>query len=364
MAPTTERAKGFTVRRRTLLAGSVGALGLAGAGLLPGVASASSGRYAFPEDREFAVLLTGDAGTGKDAQYAVADAARRIHREHPFGLALGLGDNIYEDGPEGPTDPEFQTKFERPNHDLDMPWLMVQGNHDHSGLIPGDGAWITRGDFEVKYHSRSRRWYMPRRYYSVRVPEHRPVVEFFVIDTNPVASYVPQLMPYWMPHGQYMREQRNWLRNGLANSPAKFRFVCSHHPYISNGAHGNAGRYDGVPGGNPLTDSFSGRFVKQLFEQDVLGKADAILSGHDHTLQVLEPVRGTTQVISGAAAKSVGGKSRESNPACHVDLTGFGFMRLYVTPDRVKLTVHRVDVGSTQSEVTYEQVLAPLRDAA
>ncbi|GAA5151197.1 hypothetical protein GCM10023321_17810 [Pseudonocardia eucalypti] len=339
-----------------MLAGALGALGVVATGglVVPLAGAEGTRKYGFPADERFRVLVTGDAGTDGAEHFAVTGAALAEHRRRPFGMALGLGDNIYEYGPFSSDDPQFESKFEKPNDGLDFPWLMAQGNHDNSGLLPGTGDWEARGQYEVEYHERSRRWFMPARYYSVRVPEDRPVAEFFVIDTNPVTSYVPQLLPYWTFNGEYMHRQRRWLRAGLASSPARYRFVCSHHPYVNNGPHGNAGSYDGITIGNYA----SGRHLKTWYEQDVLGTAHAILSGHDHSQQVLEPVRGTVQVVSGAASKTVNGSSRVTNPYDFQDFTGYGFMAMDVSPEGVDLAVHRVDTETERSEVVHRQRLA------
>ena len=136
-------------------------------------------------------------------------------------------DNIDDSGPHGPDDEQFATKFENPNAGLDFPWAMVLGNHDTSSVFPGDGGWLARGNFEVAYHAKSPRWWMPSRYYSVRVPEQNPVVEFFVLDINPLAAYIPPFLdPYWAVDGPYMNEQRAWLDTALAESTAQWKIAC------------------------------------------------------------------------------------------------------------------------------------------
>ncbi|MFC0601148.1 metallophosphoesterase [Streptomyces palmae] len=304
-------------------------------------------------DGSYAVLVTGDAGTGNEAQYAVAAAAREICRAEGVRLALGLGDNLYENGPESAHDDEFATKFEQPNTGIDVPWLMVLGNHDCSGLIPGSGGNPARGDREVAYATTSRRWYMPARYYSVALPgapgSDAPLVEFFALDTNPVASTVVQLDPYFHWDGPYMREQRRWLDAALSASRAQWKIVIGHHPYLNNGKHGNAGSYDGFLIGNYS----SGVHLKELYEEVVCGRADLILSGHDHTLQILEPTarsRGTRQIVCGAAGKSGDGKAHGSTPARFQDFSHHGFMVLKAAADRLTVDVHTVDPDTATSQ--------------
>ncbi|UQA91738.1 metallophosphoesterase [Streptomyces halobius] len=360
---TTGRVPRF-VNRRTLLGGAVAGAALAalpwgaevpasaGAAPRPGAPDA----FPFPQhpngNGEFSVLITGDAGTGDEAQYAVAAAARDVCRAEQVGLAVGLGDNIYENGPESDDDSEFQDKFEKPNTGIDVPWLMVLGNHDCSGLIPGSGGDPSRGDREVAYAKTSRRWYMPSRYYSVPLPAADPLVEFFAIDSIPWSSYVAQVDPYYQWDGPYMREQRSWLDGALKASRARWKIVISHHPYLNNGKHGSAGSYDGFEVGHYT----SGVHLKEMYEQVVCGRADLILSGHDHTLQVLEPTArtgGTRQVVCGASAKTGDGKAHFSHPAAWQNLSDNGFMVLKVAGARLTIAAYTVDVATRKATLAH-----------
>jgi len=115
---------------------------------------------------------------------------------------LNLGDNIYEYGVNSNDDAQFQSKFEKPYANLNFPFFMALGNHDQSGAIPGSGVYPKKGDFQVEYTRRSSKWMMPQRYYQFAVPFSdpnnylsrvtQPVIEVFVIDSNPLA---PQNMP-------------------------------------------------------------------------------------------------------------------------------------------------------------------------
>ncbi|MFT3660312.1 MAG: metallophosphoesterase [Gordonia sp. (in: high G+C Gram-positive bacteria)] len=338
MTDNSPRPVDFGLRRRSFLAGAAVAAGTAAAlgGARPAPAHAAA-RFPLPKrvDR-LHVLVTGDAGTGKEPQYAVTAMARRVHAERPFDLAVGLGDNIYESGPNGPDDVQFQTKFEKPNAGLDFPWLMALGNHDTSAVFPGDGGWLLRGDAEVAYHRRSRRWYMPSRYYSVDTG----VAEFFVLDVNPLAAYIPPfLSPEWEPGGRYMTRQADWLDRALRASTAPWKFVCTHHPYANNGPHGPAGDFDGLPA--PL----DGQALKEFFEKHVAGRAQFLLSGHDHSQQVIDVVpglKGTRQIVSGAAAKTVHSQSGNRFRAKYENYTDRGFMTMEIEPSSLTLKAYQV----------------------
>ncbi|MTE11865.1 metallophosphoesterase [Nocardia aurantiaca] len=357
----------MSVDRRAFLTGTAataaGVAALVAAGAPAHAENApATGKFPLPDGDRLRVLVTGDAGTGARPQWQVADAMRELHAREPFSCALGLGDNVYEQGPWSDDDAQFAAKFEDPNHDLDFPWLMVQGNHDNSSILPGDGGWLLRGDHEVAYHARSARWFMPSRYYSVRVPREQPVVEFFVLDLNPIAAYLPPLFqPYWAADGQFMAEQAAWLDRAIDESPATWKIACTHHPYLNNGPHGNVGEYEGSS-----IEPIDGRHVKDFFEAHVLGRCQFLLSGHDHSLQVLEPnaaCKGTRQIISGAAAKSVHGEPSSGgvhtvNGALYENYTDLGFMVLDLTPTSAELGVYTVDLSNGQSANAFQRRLA------
>ncbi|MFD4264972.1 metallophosphoesterase [Rhodococcus sp. NPDC058481] len=347
------------IDRRRFLAGAAAAAAAAPlAATAPSAAAAATDRFAFPTGPDLRVLITGDAGTGTKAQWAVADAIRDLHRREPLSMALGLGDNIYELGPNGDQDFQFATKFEDPNHGLDFPWVMALGNHDNSAIFPGDGGWLLRGDDEVAYHRRSRRWWMPSRYYSVRVPEQNPVVEFFVLDLNPLAAYLPPVLaPYWAPDGQFMNEQRAWLDAAIASSPAKWKVACTHHPYLSNGSHGDAGEYDGIP-----FEPMNGMHAKRFYEEHVVGRCQFILSGHDHALQVLEPTlesKGTRQIVSGAAGKNSHGKAGKHGDRRNLfqNFTDVGFMVMDLSAERAAIRVYTVDIPTARAKQVFDRRL-------
>lgn len=196
-----------------------------------------------PESVNFIIL--GDTGTGDNNQKLVSEAAKRICDLHKCDFALLLGDNIYEYGPNGPSDPQFQDKFENPYSDFDIPFFLVQGNHDNSWVLPGDGGLNKRGSYEVQYANsgKSKKFRMPARYYNFAFPQDSevPLVEFFALDTNSLAHSISDLT---MNLDEYNLEQQLWLTEAIEKSKAQWKFAMGHHPYVSNGIHGNAGNYD------------------------------------------------------------------------------------------------------------------------
>ncbi|MGH7856727.1 MAG: metallophosphoesterase [Candidatus Binatia bacterium] len=322
-------------------------------------------------------VAAGDFGTGSHGQWAVADAMKEICDARGCDFVLGLGDNVYEVGVADECDEQFQTKFERPYAALGLTWYMSLGNHDNShdpvlqgpigaalapvgetaaGLVRplsddladvlenpaefGAGHWYPAGNREVDYHYRSRgivegegdrcagasgapsgHWHMPLRFYTLPDGAGAGVADFFALDTNTL-MYMGQPFP---PEARELQRQIEndvltqelWIREALAASTATWKIAFGHHPYRSNGSHGNAGFYEGAP----LTP-VSGPYVKAFYEQFVCGKVDLLITGHDHDLQWLAPVAacgGTEFVVSGAAAKTRSFECCEAPPCLDRD---------------------------------------------
>ena len=278
-------------------------------------------------------IATGDFGEGNHGQYRVAKAMEFVCDDPQHGrgcdFVLGLGDNIYDIGVANTSDQQFQTKFELPYAALARTWYMTLGNHDnsHDPVINsavgdaiatvaeeirgvGAGHWYEAGNREVAYTAvdaetpDGSEWYMPARFYDFTKSEGD--VEFFALDTNtlmymgvpfpPIAATIEEQI------SAVVERQEIWIRKELADSTATWKIVFGHHPYRSNGEHGNAGFYEGAP-----MTPISGPYVKLFYEQFVCGKADLLIVGHDHDLQFLRPLQSCGAmpfIVSGAGAKT------------------------------------------------------------
>ncbi|MCB9659350.1 MAG: metallophosphoesterase [Polyangiales bacterium] len=234
-------------------------------------------------------VALGDGGEGNDAQYQVGHAMAERCCELGCDLALYLGDNFYDDGVSSLEDMQFDTKFEMPYAELDIPFYVVLGNHDSGGL-GGAGFEFWRGAIQVDYTNVSDKWTMPHEFYAF-VREH---VTFVGLDTNALM---------W---SHDVAAQRSFVREAIANADTDWVIAFGHHPYISNGKHGDAGLYEGIPG-VPIV---SGGTVKSFFEQEICGNVDIYFSGHDHNRQWLPMACGTQHVVSGAAAKTTDFRGR------------------------------------------------------
>ena len=289
-------------------------------------------------------IAMGDSGSGSAGQYAVGEAMAQVCAlkaidTGPCEFVLGFGDNIYEDGATSVDDVQFIDKFEKPFEPMgDTPFYMVLGNHDNTGYVGGDGANNSRGDVQVDYHyeGNSPRWRMPARYYafnSAEIPtalmprtrDGKPLLTVVSMDSNPIASLVADADSRftWQNYGM---TQLLWAQNELISSQALFNVAMAHHPYLSNGLHGNAGNYDFIP--SYILPVISGQRWKDFLEEGVCDYADFIMTGHDHDLQLLEPVDScgrTRFVVSGAAGKTRSLQDEQRNQAMYQAGDTYGF---------------------------------------
>lgn len=301
------------------------------------------------------VILLGDSGSGSEGAYAVGEAVAKVCAARGCDLVLGLGDNIYESGVSSVLDPQFEEKFELPFAPINLPFYMVLGNHDNSGFFGGDGANNAKGDFEVDYHYRdsqhpdeprqTSRWHMPSRYYRFTQggESAAPLVEFFGVDSNQIAGGFPDSNENYS-YNNYGLVQAQWLSEAMASSKAKWKIVFAHHPYISNGSHGNAGNYDGAPAF--VAPVLAGERYKAFLEETICDKADFLFAGHDHDLQWLMPVAScgkTGFILSGAASKTRSLEHRDDNPVFYEKGDSYGFVWVEIKGDTMVGEVYQVD---------------------
>lgn len=256
---------------------------------------APAGASPLPGAVRFVAL--GDMGTGDETQARVAEAIESVCAARGCDFAVGLGDMIYPGGAASPDDPQFDAKFEVPYARLAFPFWNVLGNHDNgqdplgTGITDGLGLWYDTGNNEVAYAQRADRasdkWHMPARHYTF----NSGAADVVALDTNTMMFYG---VPVSVQIGAEIQAQENWLSGDAFAGDSEWTIAIGHHPYLSNGPHGDAGEYDGravVPGA-------SGDHFKAVFEAHC-DKIDLFLAGHDHNLQWLEPNAAcpTTQLI-------------------------------------------------------------------
>ena len=235
------------------------------------------------EPNKIKFVAVGDTGKGNPGQYKVAGAIKDKCDKDGCDFVIVLGDNIYGSGVDDVNDPQFQTKFEEPYKDINLPFFMALGNHDYGGN--GRGYEIQKSFYQVQYTEHSPRWTMPAHYYRFRGGG----AAFFALDTNAQMFNVAN-------------QQRRDISKWIADADSVWKIAFGHHPYKSNGPHGNAGNYDGAPEEVSL---ISGKGVKDFAESVWCGKIDVYFSGHDHSRQWLNTgCEGTHLVVSGAGAST------------------------------------------------------------
>ena len=234
----------------------------------------------------------GDTGEGNDDQYAVAAAIETLCAAQGCDFVVLLGDNFYDEGVESITDPLWTQYFEDPYANLDLTFYPTLGNHD--GGAGGTGLDLARGDIQVDYSATSTKWEMPARWYK----HSHGNVDLFSIDTSSIFFDGGFLCGDCDDNSI---AQASWLQSEWAGgSTGLWKIAYGHHPYLSNGPHGNAGLYEGIP----FLPYVSGDEIKDFLEGNICGQVDFYLCGHDHSRQYLQDTcAGTNLIVAGAGAK-------------------------------------------------------------
>ncbi|MEB3286661.1 MAG: metallophosphoesterase [Vampirovibrionales bacterium] len=242
--------------------------------------------------KRFAVI--GDAGTGEDGQFDIAQGLQREFQRQPFASTLVLGDNAY---PKYQDASQLEAVFDRcigtpymPLKEQGIRFFPVLGNHD-----------VDKQDFgglnQLKYWSRlndifSNEAQVPR-YYSQRLGN----TEIFALDAT---VFFPYYGDSYNKNPQFAVEQAarqlQWLDQALGQSDARFKVVYGHYPI-----------YSVTEGKEP--PGFVAQW-RQLIEP-LLNKhgVDVYLAGHNHDYEKAE-VNGVHYFVSGA-----GGRLAEHKPS-------------------------------------------------
>ncbi len=290
------------------------------------------------------LIVMGDTGEANADQYAVAAAAQtRCNELGGCDGFLMLGDNIYDDGPEENEDSEFTEKIDLPYADLRrgappeagqpdererMPIYVSLGNHDLGSL----GVDSSKVSYYVDYGSDRDWFYFPSESYELQLE----FVHLIALNTSPMA-YLDQTS----------NAQAELIANVVDNTDAIWTVSFGHHPYRSNGTHGNAGSYEGIPSGG-LPIPFLGAGFQDFVEDHICDRVDFYVCGHDHNRQWItgieeggfgfgggEELCDTQFVVSGAGAKTKDLEGRGNEVAWeNEDIEGFMIMSFY--RDRVE----------------------------
>lgn len=260
-------------------------------------------------------VALGDTGTGSEAQRRVGQAIGEVCSAYggcQFGMLLG--DNAYNSGVDGVDDPFFMDIFVNPYGHLGFPFYVVLGNHDLGGDGLGVSLDFEKGDYQVQYSQINPQWNMPAKFYQVDL-QH---VWLLALNTTEIFF------------GQDAT-QRGTIPDWIDQAPVDdWKIAFGHHPYISNGKHGNAGEYEGLP----FVPIANGEHVEDFMEDFICGKVDLYVCGHDHSMQDLEAVCGTEFIVTGAGAKTT--EIKGDNPA-YFNASQIGFTMFEATPSKLQV---------------------------
>lgn len=299
-----------------------------------------------PSRGPITILALGDTGKGTQDQARVAAAARDLCARLGCDLGFLLGDNIYDRGIARVEDPRFDEVMSVYDT-FGFPFLVVLGNHDYGspfGVSPlgGLGVEENRALTELYRVAGTKNLHMPGRHWRVDLVR----LEVVGLDTQPF---------FWMDQpavaealglkDDVERQQRD-LRIWNLASEAPFRIALGHHPLMSAGPHGDAGRADGAPTGLV----FSAEHIRQLLETHIVGHFDMYLAGHDHNVQDVGTRRGTELLVSGGGAEKKPVRPRDDVLFAQETL---GFIVLEVEPEarRAEVQLYGVDEAGVAARI-------------
>ncbi len=227
--------------------------------------------------RFFVIGDWGEKGTA--GQQAVANAMEQRASLMPPHFIVSSGDNFYDAGVSGISDPQWQSTFENIYKLNGVSWFPVLGNHDY----------ILDPQAQVDYSQISGRWKMEERYYSKKFQVGNDSLLILFIDTEPIERELRGIVPDGVKiASEFTTRQRSWMINELSASRAKWKMVVGHHPVNTGGARRHSSRTRKMRA-----------YLHDIFEKY---KVDIYWSGHEHQLEYIVPRGYTRYVISGAGS--------------------------------------------------------------
>ncbi|KAL0889475.1 hypothetical protein Bca101_013458 [Brassica carinata] len=268
-------------------------------------------------DGSLNILVVGDWGRqGGFNQSIVAHQMGIVGEQLDIDYVISVGDNFYDDGLKGDTDPAFEASFSHiyTHPSLQKQWYSVLGNHDYRGNVSAQLSHVlTQKDW---------RWFCRRSFVLLS-----GMVEFFFVDTTPfVENYFtdPEDHTYdWsnvLPRDRYISNLLHDLDLAMKKSRATWKFVVGHHGIATAGEHG-------------VTQELVDQLLPILEEN----KVDVYMNGHDHCLQHIGSDGGIQFLTSGGGSKAWRGVILPWDPKeLKLYYDGQGFMSLHITHSQAK----------------------------
>lgn len=275
---------------------------------LPGLADSCAAQIGDTGAGLVRFVAMGEQGVGNAAQSTVAAAVAQKCEQSCCDFVQLLGGNIAPFGVDSASDAQWSSKFEVPYAGVPLEFWALLGEEDYGGNQAGLES--ARAQSQIDYSASSSVFRMPATHWH-RTVEH---VEFFALDS---------------PRQRYLQDaqQRVDVTAWLAASTTTWRIALGNLAYRSNGPHGNAGSYDGLPF-IPITN---GAGVKSFMDSIVCGNADVYFASNDLSLQWPSTTcAGTELIVSGAGA--VTSALPGSNPV-HFQASALGFVWVEIDGD-------------------------------
>ena len=261
------------------------------------VLAASSFKTAAEKDHPFRFAVFGDSGGGAASQYGVAQQVLDFEPR----LVLHTGDLVYSQG----ADEDYPEKFYRPYRDLIKHTLFFPslGNHDYNtenGQPLLDNFFLPGNE---RYYSFD--------YYNAH---------FIALDSN-----------------QIDERQTEWLKDDLAATAKKWKFVFFHEPPFSNKVNRD--------GSEPIR-----RLWIPIFSRH---KVDMVFCGHDHLYARFKQIDGVTYIVEGVGGKNLY-ETKEHPDIIVTDNKNFGFGLVEVSENSIVFR-HVTIIGHELDRVVIEK---------
>ena len=231
------------------------------------------------ENEQVRIALFGDSGKPKPFGRVAKGMAQVCKTTGGCDLALVLGDNFYESGPDEPDFDMLRRFFLEPMAPTGgMDSWAVLGNHGYRGCPQYQIDW----SYET-FSANAPRWRMPADRYLV--PNLPPWLHVFAIDTEQLLD--KKHFDSYEQFEEAQVQQVEDVRRALCGKEG-WRLLIGHHPLYSTGFHG--------------PESELGRLRDLLLPVIEECGIQGYFSGHDHNQELVD-AGSFVQIVEGAASK-------------------------------------------------------------
>lgn len=271
-----------------------------------------------PFDKKFNFYIANDLGrNGYYDQKPIAELMGEMGKEIGPEFVVATGDIHHFDGIASVNDPLWMTNYELiySHPELMIDWFPVLGNHEYRGNTQA----------VMDYSDVSRRWEMPKRYYTKSFEKKGTTIRVIWIDTTPlIEKYRSENNKYPDAVKQNNAEQLAWLESTLAAAKEDWIVVVGHHPMYAQTPKDDSERTDMQRLVNPLLKKYN---------------ADLYVAGHIHNFQHIRMPDSKVDYV----VNSSGSLSRKVSPITGTQFcspeTGFSVCSI----DKKELNLHMID---------------------